>query len=176
MVVYVHSLLGMANAWLAHIYTPIEYGLLAYLLSILHPDPTTSKAIKVSIPVYLCTYAILKLFGTESTEMETINYLSRPVALFLIAGFSLTTLHKMRINAAKSQFVSPQFWILVGISSYYSASLVLDPFLYTKSIEILTQLVYTRAGLNILHNLLFTIGIYLAFESRPTEMLVKRDE
>ncbi len=166
-VVLTYSLLHMPNAWIVHIYTVIEYGLLAHVLSAWQENPAVRRAIKASIPAYLCLYLIVKFTGVEPFDAKTINYLSRPIALFLISGFSWYTLSQFWSRSSEKLSRNFRLWILMALITYYNGSIILDSFLYIENHDILLYLVYARSGLNILHNLLFTVGVMVAFVTRP---------
>ena len=171
MIVFTYSLLHKPSAWIVHIYTPIEYGLLLYVLSSWQENPAVRRAIRTSIPAYLCLYLIAKLTGVEPFEAKTINYLSRPIALLLISGFSWFTLNQTWLHGSENLSRNFRFWILMALTTYYSGSIMLDAFMYTKNHDVLLHLFYAQAILNILHNILFTIGIIVALDSQPTKRI-----
>ncbi len=159
------SLLDQPNGIVAHIYTLIEYGLLAYIMSVWEEDVRISKGIKVSILFYSLVYAIIKVSGVETFQSSTINYVSRPLALLLLASFALHAIFAHNGNAPSSRLINYRYWILLAIALYYSASALIIPFFYVESHDLLVHLFYVHAVINILHNLLFTVGIIIAWMS-----------
>lgn len=172
----IYSLQSKPNAWLIHIYTPIEYGILAHMLSSWQERRLVSNFISVSIPVYFTVYLMLKLSGVENFEADTINYVSRPLSLLLVAGFASYTLNRLCTGESSFLLRSYRFWILLAIVVYYSGSTIIVAFMYLESRTLLVQLFYAHAILNILHNILFTIGVLLAFASNPNERTVTSEE
>lgn len=156
--VHIYHIAGKPNAWIIHLYTPLEYILIIAILSQWQSKTQARKAMLISIPLYLGLYTILKLLGIENFESSTINYISRPISLLLISGFVLFTLH--RISTTEETFLQTdfRFWILVALAIYYIGSIIIVPFMYITIRDILLFLVYTHAILNIIQNLLFVIG------------------
>ncbi len=168
-IILTHNLLHKPSAWIVHIYTAIEYGLLAHALSAWQESPAIRKAIRASIPAYLCLYLLARVTGIEPFEATTINYLTRPIALLLISGFSWYTLSQTWLHDSEKLSRNFRFWILISLAGYYSSSVMLDAFLYTANHDVLLHIFHARAILNILHNILFTIGVIVAFGSRSPE-------
>lgn len=156
--VHVHHLAGRPNAWIVHLYTPLEYILIVFILSRWQSREKFKRAMLISIPLYLGLYSFMKFVGIENFESTTINYVSRPISLLLISGFVLFTLHQLSTREEIFLQRDFRFWILLALAIYYSGSIIIVPFMYIKIREILLFLVYTHAVLNVIQNLLFVIG------------------
>lgn len=156
--VHAHHLANKPNAWIIHLYTPLEYLLIVFILSRWQNREKSRKAMLISIPLYLGLYGFMKIAGIENLESSTINYVSRPISLLLIGGFVLFTLHQLSAREETLLQSDYRFWILLALAIYYCGSIIIVPFMYIQNREILLFLVYTHAILNILQNLLFVIG------------------
>lgn len=167
----IYSLQGKPNAWIIHFYTPLEYSILAYILSTWQEKKQISNFIKISIPVYLISYTLLKIYEIEIFDAETINYISRPLTMIIISILSLYTIHQVWSKYEGELFKNSIFWFLVSILIYYTGSIIVEAFFYLKNRDVLWHLLYSRNTLNILRNILFTAGIIVAYiyKSNPEE-------
>ena len=156
---HLHLILGYPNTWISHFYTPIEYSLWLIILSYWQHNVQTSKIIRWSIPVYLILYITFELIGLESIDAETINYISRPISLIVLSLVAAYTLLGLAFSSQFRLIRFYRFWILLAIFIYYMGSIIIYAFSFTQNRETLATLAELHSGLNILHNLLFMIGI-----------------
>lgn len=115
---------------------------------------------RLSISVYILIFVLIKLFNLENFSAETVNYITRPLALLLLTTFALLTLQNLWRNTSTNLTDDYRFWMLFAMALYYSTSLGLFAFMYTKNQELLIALFKMHAVINIIHNLLFTIGVF----------------
>ena len=147
------------STWITHIYTLIEYVLITAVLASWQPRTTSAKIMWLSLPVYVFLFMLAKIAGLESFSANTNNYITRPLALFLLSTFVFITLHGLWRQSPINLNRDYRFWMLLAMAIYYSASLVLFAFMFTKSLELLIALFKIHAAVNIAHNILFTIGV-----------------
>ena len=159
-VVYVLHTQSIQNAWLIHFYTPIECFLLLLVLSKWQLHRRTQLLYKTAMITYAIVYAILKLLSVESFEPDSINFVTRPLALLLISAAACYTLNNWALTK-KQLGKQPEYWVLLAILSYYLGSVILVAFMYTKTPDLLLKLFDSHTFLNILHNILFTIGVLM---------------
>lgn len=153
------GLLGKHSGWIFHIFTFLEYILIASILTAWQSNATFAQLIRFSIPLYISFFVFTKVIGLENFSTDTANFITRPLALLLLSIFAFLTLQdlwrQMTVNLANDY----RFWILLAMVLYYSTSLVLFAFMFAKQWKILDALFKIHAVINIIHNLLFTIGI-----------------
>jgi len=164
-IVHIYHLFGKPNVWISHLYTLVEYVLIAYILSTWQKDDHASRVMRLSIVVYFVIYFILKLSKFENFEADTINYISRPISLLFISGAVFYTFHQFWLSTPAPLHKDFRFWILIAMAIYYSSSIIIFAFMYIKAQGLLLYLIYIHAALNILQNILFTVGIIRAFGS-----------
>lgn len=151
---------SFSSAWISHIYTLIEYVLITIILVPWQTNNTLARLMRLSISVYILIFVLIKLFNLENFSAETVNYITRPLALLLLTTFALLTLQNLWRNTSTNLTDDYRFWMLFAMALYYSTSLGLFAFMYTKNQELLIALFKMHAVINIIHNLLFTIGVF----------------
>ena len=150
---------GIHNNLVVHIYTPLEYIFVASLLMFWQQKAESAALVRLSIPLYLLAYAVIKIFGWEDFSAHTVNYLTRPIALILLNGFALYTLLTLWQHTSQPLYRSGRFWVLAAFTIYYSASIIVVAFMYISENQALRYLLLLHSSANILHNLLLTTGI-----------------
>lgn len=170
-VVHIFHLLGQPNAWLIHVYTPLELTLILYILSRWQRQASAAARIRRLIPLYWFIYLALKLSGTEQFQADTINYISRPVSLLMLITGVFYTLHLLWSSLPGQLRRDYRFWILLAMAIYYSGSIIIVAFMFIKSPQILLALVNMHALLNIAHNALFTGGVLYALRYVPANLI-----
>ena len=159
-IIHIVSLQHYQSAWIFHVYTCIEYILIAKILGHWQNKLVYSRLMQASIPVYLLSFAFIKAVGFEGFEAGLYNNITRPLALLFLTTFTLLTLLDLWRNTSINLTDDYRFWMLFAMALYYSASLGLFAFMYTKNQELLIALFKIHAVINIIHNLLFTIGVF----------------
>ncbi|MEK7728552.1 MAG: hypothetical protein AAB354_09075 [candidate division KSB1 bacterium] len=148
------------SAWVFHVYTFIEYVLITSVLVSWQSKLTKFRLMRVSIPLYIVIFLFIKFSGVEGFDAGLYNNITRPLALLLLTAFALLTLQDLWHNTSKNLAEDYRFWMLLAMALYYSTSLGLFAFMYTKNQELLIALFKIHAVVNIIHNLLFTIGVF----------------
>lgn len=147
------------NIWIFQVYSLLEYVLILILLLNWQKNEKLRKAIGYAIPLYFIIYTGLKISGLEKYESDSYNSLTRPIALLIMMLFGLITLYGL-CNDIKARIEQDyRFWILLALAIYFGSSIVLFSFTYTKDDKLLLEIVYVHAILNIIHNILLTIGV-----------------
>ncbi|KAA0224971.1 hypothetical protein KJ068_01100 [bacterium] len=153
------GLFGKHSGWIFHIFTFLEYILIASILAVWQLNATFAQLIRFSIPLYISFFVFTKVIGLENFSADTANFITRPLALLLLSIFAFLTLQDLWRQMTVNLTNDYRFWILLAMVLYYSASLVLFAFMFTKQWETLDALFKVHAVVNIIHNILFTIGI-----------------
>ncbi len=148
------------STWIFHAYTLIEYVLITIVLASWQAKPTIAKVMRISVALYILLFILIKVVGLESFSSGTNNYITRPFALLLLSTFAFLTVQDLWRNSSSNLTDDYRFWMLLAMALYYSTSLGLFAFMFTKNQELLIALFKIHAVVNIIHNLLFTIGVF----------------
>lgn len=151
------------NAWLIHFYTPIEFILLASILSSWQKNPRAALAIKLTMLLFLVAYFVLKSFEFESLKADTVNYISRPMSLLILMVIALYTLNQVWKSSYLYLKSDYRFWVLSSIVLYNAVSIIVVAFMFIRVQVILLNLSYTHAVTNILHNIFYMLGVFCAY-------------
>lgn len=173
--VHIYHILGRPNAWIVHVYTFFEYAFIVYILSTWQNKRSALTVMRLSIPAYFAIYVILKASGLENFEADSINHFSTSMAFLLISGFVFYTFHQLAVKTLAPLYKDFRFWILMALAIYYSGSLIIFAFMYIETYEIRVYLGHTHAALNILQNILFTVGVICAAHASPASVRPKPD-
>lgn len=150
----------MRSAWYHHIYTLLEYALVITILTNWQTSFTVVRLARASIPVYIVCLVFVKISGLENFEPGSYNNLTRPLAVLLLTTFSFITLQALWRQTPAHLTSDYRFWMLLAMLLYYSTSLVLSAFMFTRNHNLLDALFRIHAIVNITHNLLYTIGVF----------------
>lgn len=165
-----YVLLSKPNFWMMHIYTPIEFSLTVFLLSLWLRKDKTGKYIRAGILIYLLLYAIVKIYHVEDFSPITLNYLTRPVSQLLAGGVAIYTLHRLWYYSEHQLHKNYRFWITAAFLVYNIVGVIIFALTFIKSRQGLLFLVSSHALVNITHNLLFTAGIFCAMRFEPAPL------
>ncbi len=143
-------------------YSLLEYVLVLTLLKCWVLNEKLEKWIRYAIPSFIIFFFVAKLTGLEPYETSSYNFITRPVALLIMTFFVLKTLIALWENTSIDLTNDFRFWVLSAFAIYYSSSIVLFSFSYITNKDFLIATMYTHAVLNIIHNLLFTVGAFKA--------------
>lgn len=168
LIVTLFFMYNLPNHWVIHVYTLAEYLLVAALLAAWQNNSEFGGIIRLSIPLYLLVYAVIKISGWEDFSASTLNYLTRPIALILLNGFALYSLLTLSKKLSTSIYRDYRFWILAALAIYYTAAIILVAFMFLKDNNVLRFLMLLHSPVNILHNLLIIVGIlcYWRFDTK----------
>lgn len=108
---------------LFHIYTPVEYSLLAIFFYFANTSIRIRKIIIFSIPVFVTVSLIisLKVIGLGSFIGTNDN-----IEGLLLISFSIITLFSIPFNPKLNILQLPEFWICVGILFFHSGMFFLN--------------------------------------------------
>ncbi len=158
---------GKPSTWIAHIYTLIEYVLISIILASWQIKPTLARLMHLSIPIYILFFVLIKMTGLENFSTDTVNYVTRPPAVLLLSTFVFLALQALWSHTPANLTDDYRFWMLLAMALYYCSSLVLFAFMFTKNWDLLAVLLKIHAVVNIMHNLLFTIGVLRMRDTKP---------
>lgn len=162
---------GIQSTWVFHIYTFIEYVLIIMILTNWQKPSTVVTLMRASVPIYISCFLFFKIAGLESSEPGSYNSLTRPLAVLLLSTFSSLTLQALWRQSPTNLTSDYRFWMLLALVLYYSTSLVLSAFMFTKNHVLLVALFKIHAVANITRNLLFTIGVFQLRKAQQTALL-----
>lgn len=165
-VIWVSARMKLQNIWVFQIYSLLEYILILNLFKCWLLNERLLKWVRYAIPFYLVFFLLIKLTGLEPITSSAFNFVTRPIALLIIVFFIFKILFELWESATIEVTNDYRFWTLLALLVYYASSTALFAFSYVKDREILLAIFYTHAVLNIIHNLLFTIGIFKARGAR----------
>jgi len=158
-VLYIFSSKNKQSAWIFHIYTFLEYVLITMILANWQNKSSIAKLVRISIPIYIFFFILIKTVGLESFETGLYNNITRPLALLLLSTFAFLALQNLWSQTPANLTNDYRFWMLLAMALYYSASLALFAFMFTKDQNLLIALFKIHAVVNIMRNILFTIGV-----------------
>lgn len=169
-VLYIFSFQGKQSAWFFHVYTGMEYALIILVLAGWQTNSIAVKLMRTSIPFYLFCFVLIKANGLEGFEPGSYNNITRPLAVLLLSTFSFLTLQALWRQSPTNLTSDCRFWMLLAMVLYYSTSLVLSAFMFTKNHDLLDSLFKIHAVANITRNLLFTIGVFQLRKAQQTAL------
>lgn len=146
------------NLWLAHVYTLVEYGLLATIFASWQTNPLLKNILLWSVPIFLLL-GIISIFFMA--DLRHFNDYSRPLAGMMLVLAAAYTLFEQNLDLGRPLILKPQFWISTASLLYFGGTLVLYalsnsllqlPRQTTKNIFLLDWIIY------IIFNLLFFGG------------------
>lgn len=157
---FILNSLGKQSAWVFPIYTLVEYVLITIVIAGWQSKLSMARVMRVSIPIYILLSVFINVIGLESFSIDTVNYVTRPLAIFLIGSFAFLDLQALWSQTLTNITSDYRFWMLLAMALYYSSSLIVFAFMFTKDRGLLLSLLEIHAVVNIIHNILFTIGIF----------------
>jgi hypothetical protein len=157
------------SAWFFHIYTFVEYMLIAIILTAWQGSPRSGRLIRMSSAFYILVFALVKTTGLEDFETASYNTITRPLAVLIIGVFALYSLRDLWLTSANLTS-NYRFWILLSLALYSSTSLVISSFMFAKEIRLLEAMFEIHAVVHIAHNILFTIGIFVLRGTRARNL------
>lgn len=164
---YVHSLNSIPSGWIFHLFTFIEYLLIVTILSRWQIKPRLAILMRLSIIIFILLFVILRVAGLEDFSAHTASFVTRPVAVLSLCILAFITLHNLWQHTPASINKDYRFWMLLAMVLYYSASLGLFAFMFTDDRDLLVLLFKIHAVVNIIHNILFTIGVLQIRRLKP---------
>ena len=147
------------NLWLQWVAIPLGSGLVLWALSLWQLNELLRLAYRLAIAaLVVATIAGLLLLGPE----PMFEQIAAPFhALVLLAASLYALVHRaLRTEAAVAR--EPLFWIGLGLSLYFAASVAIGPFavaLLSSNVEWVRQAYIARAWTSVLAFVLITTGV-----------------
>ena len=156
---YLYALHYGNNLWLSYLFTPIEFGILAWLLSFWEEDGWKRHGMQLST----IFFALLCLASTVFIEnIRLFGGFTRPLECLMLALFSGRIL-RLQFHTSETQlFTRPQFWVSTAILIYFSGLAVLYSLsnaLLGVSMDVLRAAWMIHAPLNIFANICYGAAI-----------------
>lgn len=145
---------NMNNLFLLHLFTIIEFLLMAWLYSF-HILRVINKKVILAITVTFIVFAVLNTLFFQS--LSTFNSYARCIEILLIIFFALAYVYELIVrNEQKLLKALPMYWINTAVLIYFTAGF----FLYLVSNNILLP-TYINKSIWFVHGLLLC-GFYFA--------------
>jgi len=112
------------NLFLFHLYSPLEYFILARLYANLCNNLTTRKWINGSIILYLLSAIVLSIFVQPINSNNSISVILESILMIV---WSLVILREILLQ--KSGILlqrNPIFWIVVGVMFYFVGNMIIE--------------------------------------------------
>jgi hypothetical protein len=141
--------------WVYHIYMPIEYVVIAIVLSSWQQNYMARRLIRLSIPLFvvLCLWDIL-----GGGDLNDLNALTASIAYTLYVGMSAYTLVNLDYQNIRSTLSDYRFWIGTALLVYSAGGLAYFSFHDTIVADYLIQIWIIHGVLNILAYLMYSVG------------------
>lgn len=143
------ALNNISNMWLFHIFTPLEYGLLALVFSYWQRNTFLRLLLRLSIPLFAVLCLVNRLLSENLVSFDNFTSSLEGWALILI---SIYTLLQLRRDTSVPILGMPQFWIAAAVLIYFSGNLPIFAFANMATVWMINHI------LNIISNLLFAGG------------------
>ena len=112
------------NLFIFHVYTPIEYSILAFLYLRVFQDKRIKKILWLSIPAFVMLSAILTL---SVQPVEKNNSLMNVLESVLIITWSMLYIREIIVQQQASTLECfPMFWISAGLLFYFVGSQLIE--------------------------------------------------
>jgi len=149
------------NLFIFHIFTPLEYVLLALFYRDIIVNKIVKKAITWSIPIFILLAILFSLFiqkpDTSNSGMITIE----SVIIIFLSLFFLREV--LLLQHATILYRFPLFWICVGILFYFTGNLVIEGllnYMINHSMPLARRVYHIGHVFKYLLFILFIIGAY----------------
>ncbi|MDW3648908.1 MAG: hypothetical protein R8P61_17700 [Bacteroidia bacterium] len=150
------------NLFIYHIYMPLEFIILGHIYKIWLINWWKSQLLDVIIWAYVLFSAVNTFFFQK---FDTVNSNALLVGGVLLMIFSLAFFYRILDEMKlKSLEKSPEFWINSSILLYYSGSIIvlgMNHLIAEKSDRLIEIIYMLHSVINIIHYLLFGIGLWL---------------
>ena len=117
---FVLAIRGVNNLWLIHIFTPIQYGFLLWVLSG-RSQPPVKKALRLTIPFFAGFWVIAVALIEQTRQFNTISGSIKATLLVLAAIYILFEINR---QGAASLLKDPFFWIASAVLLYFGATVL----------------------------------------------------
>ena len=152
------SYLSIPNIIVFHVYTLLEFSLLAYVFLQWQPESRVRTIIKWSIPSFFSIWLIDKLLIHSLYEFDSFVVTVESVLLVTIAMYELYDLNK---DINYSIFRNPKFWVTAAVLLYFAGNLIvfsLGSFILSEKAIASIAWILFHASLNAIAYLLFVVA------------------
>jgi hypothetical protein len=115
---------GAPNLWFLHLAMPVFPSLLIWALSLWQRSDVSRLAFRLTIPLFVVTWAILLLHVERLPDYSFVGGPIRSVLLVTLACYTLVTNARQSLNPV---WRADWFWISSGLLLSFSARVVLTP-------------------------------------------------
>jgi hypothetical protein len=152
---FYHTLHKAQYQWAHHLYTPIEFGLLALVFSYWQPRRWLQNVMRVSIPVFAFVCVIILL---SEGNVNDLSEIAQALACMLYVPISLSILYDMQRLDPEGIFRDFRFWIASGLLLYSAGSLAYFALHSLIARHHLVQVWFIYGTLNVVANILYGVG------------------
>ena len=159
------ALNDISNLWLTHLFTPVQFGFLMWVLSSWQEKPTVKRLFQAIVPAFIFVWAIAAIFVEHKNEFNTFSRPTESILLIIASGYTLYQVNKEKVESLLSQ---PSFWIGSGTLIYFTGMVILftvTNVLLRSSEETLRTAWIVNWTMNVVANLLYAGG-FLCQKSR----------
>jgi len=152
------SYLSVQNIIIFHIYTLLEYSLLAYVFFSWQPESKLKTVLRWSIPGFFIIWLVDKAFIHSLYEFDSFVVTIESVLLVTIAMYELYDLNK---DVNYSIFRNPKFWVTAAVLLYFAGNLIvfsLGSFILSEKAIASIAWILFHASLNAIAYLLFVVA------------------
>ena len=163
--VYVGRVLEQTNLWLVHLYTPIQFGFLMWVLSSWQENLNAKRLFQLLIPTFVLIWAIAALFLEHKNEFNTFSRPTESILLIIASGYTLFQVNKEKVESLFSQ---PSFWVGSGTLIYFTGMVILFTItnvMLSDSVETLRTAWTVQWIMSVIANFLY-LGAFLCQKSR----------
>jgi hypothetical protein len=163
--VYVGRVLEQTNLWLVHLYTPIQFGFLMWVLSSWQENLNAKRLFQLLIPTFVLVWAIAALFLEHKNEFNTFSRPTESILLIIASGYTLFQVNKEKVESLFSQ---PSFWVGSGTLIYFTGMVILFTItnvMLSDSVETLRTAWTVQWIMSVIANFLY-LGAFLCQKSR----------
>ena len=122
LMIYLGWVLRQSNLWLIHLYTPIQFGLLMWILSSWQENANVKRLFQLLIPAFVLVWAVAAIFVEHKNEFNTFSRPTESILLIIASGYTLYQVNKEKVESLFSQ---PSFWVGSGTLVYFTGMVIL---------------------------------------------------
>jgi len=149
------------NLFIFHIFTPLEYVLLALFYRDIIVNSRVKKIISYSIPIFILLAILFSVFIQKpDTSNSTVIMIESVIVIFLSLFFLREVL---LLQHATILYRFPLFWISVGILFYFTGNMIIEGllnYMISHSMQLARRVYHIGHVFKYLLFLLFIIGAY----------------
>lgn len=163
--IYLARVLHVNNLWLVHLFTPIQFGFLMWVLSSWQENVNVKRLFQLLIPAFIFVWAIAAVFVEPRNEFNTFSRPTESILLIIASGYTLYQVNKEKVESLFSQ---PSFWVGSGTLIYFTGMVILFTLtnvLLSSSNETLRTAWTVQWIMSVIANILY-VGAFLCQKSR----------